>query len=312
MTLRQQSLPYIYGYKSQLNKTAKGLKDEIRKTEGWMVENALDYQNIINTDPTDYSVYDRLLKKELREDYQDKRILLDARYDKYKEITSAMLERLIYWADPIQNSVITLAGEATKKAHELSIRDGKQKLINALKNYKGEDKEYVSRIIKEIRKENISMPYGLSTKYQDHAESEAQLLVETMAKTFAALVAKIVIKKRSSDAEKLEEIEKEVATRYRSLPEANTTSKGLLWLPLAFTLPWYYDRQKVKIHQWIIDNPQDTPCIIAANEIVKVGEPFSNGYIYAGRVHKYCHCTTIPKTITNDMIKHYIRIYNLR
>lgn len=49
-----------------------------------------------------------------------------------------------------------------------------------------------------------------------------------------------------------------------------------------------------KSHRWTVVNPQDQECIVAAGQIVVVGEPFANGLV-SPPVHPNCFCRLIPE-----------------
>lgn len=299
--LRQQALPYIYGYRSNLNRIARVLKNITMEVEDAVVGIVLDWEGYVNV-AFDFSTYsnDHVIKLASNERNRAKR-----------DVAIQIYERLLGWDLPIRNEHFEAFGEGVKSGYAMGRKDGAIKLSEAVKKHKGIYAPQAPQIALAIRREKQETPVSYVKTLESQAIGEQESYTRQFAYGIAIVAAGTIIKKSLTTERKNEDVERDVRREFRKNKAANTAAKAVLWVTVAAALEHYYTRQKVKFHQWVSDNPQDTPCIIPTNEIVPVGTPFSNGYIFAGYVHKYCHCTTTPVNVSDVDVYNYGKFYNI-
>lgn len=311
--MRQQALPYIYGYKKQLNETAKSIKDVTRLTKPAVSDLLINYKS--NIDLSEDTFFIGAFKKDeerrVRTGFIDKKEVFQVDKE-YKEYIAAQLYYLIAdWWTSISNELNKVTERAIYNSYDVGIRDGKQKLINAIKKYQGKYKKKTYKIVKAIRAEKVRFPAAQRPDYESRATSEVMIYTDRFARNLSKAVAAIIVSNKILEEDKENEIEKVVESRYQENKEGNTTAKALLWLSIPLAIGHYYSNRPVNFHTWVVDNPQDTPCIIAAGEIVIVGEPFSNGYYWGGDVHKFCQCTTVPVDLDDEELEEFAEFFGL-
>lgn len=306
MAKRSQALPYIYGYRKLNNQIAKDLKTIVRKTKEDVLERSL--LGLEEIAIRDFSLDKTKVFQGIGLDsiahavFPD--MVLDARYDELVRVTSLLYIIYLGWADPIKTEILAQFLNSRINAYELGMEDGRRKLLDALDEYDGKYKSDIYKLKKAIRAEELDIPISYRSGMEGYVSGNDYPDVNTgLPKQLAKIIAAILILKTLTPEEKAERIRFEIDNFYQKLAIIITKTKDITYWEIHQGRDiMYYRQQGIPTHQWIVDNPQDTPCIMSANEIVRVGDPFSNGFYWGGTVHKFCHCTTIPKSLDDGYV----------
>ncbi len=173
MALRQQSLPFIYGYQKALNTVVKDLKQTTKQQQDYVLNIVLNYESYVDLSKDSIKEIEKLKDQYSKFDLHE--LLLDAKSDKVKAIANQILIAINGWADPIQAELFTKIYENSINGYEIGYRDGTQKLINAIKKYKGQYESYVNKVIDALRGEEISIPSNIKSDLeQDKREKYFQ------------------------------------------------------------------------------------------------------------------------------------------
>lgn len=303
MKLRQRGYPYIYGYKTLIAGVLRDLKVSILPARQDVLNRVLSF----DLENTNYSS-----KLSLKEKAKIDEHFASARTIKQREIVYALYYLLADWQAPIAGAITTTLFTQRVIAYLQGREDAAWKLKQALNEYKGFLIDEIPGLISAINADKLTedqVSGPRRTEILRDAGLDFDELTHNVRFRVAAAVAAIYIRTRLSDEEKYNKAEKAVNRIFNSHDLIRDTATGLSAIQLSRGLSDYFLYQSIPYHTWIIDAPIDTPCIIPNGETVRVGTPFSNGYIWAGRVHDSCHCTTRPARINDDYVRLLIRKY---
>lgn len=297
MASRNKSIPYIYGYTKLFKDIETQLKDTTRLTKEDVLERSLLFLDNYNESNLSHV---NLAKREKIGKFQTKN-------EKQKAIISALFLIYLGWSGLVYSRLYGQIISGLTAFYLLGLKDARVKLVKALEAYDGELKNEVPAIISAIKQEELNLPISVRVGLDSQAVEEINNYDRALSKNLALGIS-IIFLLNIPRVLKEAKIRSAIDRYYRILKPTNTQTKSLVKM-VHFGGTHYYMNKRVPYHRWVINQPDDTPCIISAGEIVKVGEPFSNGFYWGGDVHRFCECTTVPEDLTDNYIRYLIRRY---
>ena len=298
---RSQSLPYIYGYKKLRDSIAINLKRVVKKREDYILDIAINYNRYITETTLSLGITPK-----------ESELFKNVRSERKRIIAAIMYSALLPWFNPIRSEFYDITLQSYREGYTVGWRDSRIKLQEALAIYrtKKESKyrKEIAALLIALRREEERVPISYRLT-QDHKATEATNgYGDAATKAMALIIANEIIKTSISEEEKKENIEKNIKKYLLIGGAIIITTKLITSESIADATSIYRGYRKPRPVAWAVDNPQDTPCIMSAGEIVIYGQPFSNGFIEP-LVHKYCHCALYEVDIDDGYVKYLIDIY---
>ena len=280
----QRAVTHIYGYRKLHSAIKRGTKKLLKK----ITKEIEDV--VLNIDPSTVQFSEDRFKTTFPDKFAksfEERVINLTIYDQIFEILSRYDDEIAFILIPF-----------LIQAYELGTRNAQRALIEAIANTSLENK---TPVINAIREQEGDIDYATRVILEDQVEEYKEDYKRRLSRQVSNVIGGILVLKTLSDIGKQDRIARELAKMISRNVAGITTASKIIADQAVVAQNRYLEESGVEYVQWVVDAPKDTPCIVAANEIIRVGETFSNG-LASPPVHPFCKCLLIPARINKDSL----------